>query len=81
MYMYGQTFLKILISKKRHCSRKCSKVKKKNVLSSKSPPPPLKNATHTVHCKYFSTMTLRVNTYYTYTLYVTCINKTAGQNI
>lgn len=80
--MYGQTFLKILISKKRHCSKKCSKVKKKkNVLSFKSPPAPLQNATHTVHSKYFSTMTLRVNTYYTYTLYVTCINKTVGQNI
>lgn len=43
--------------------------------------PPPKNATHTVHSKYFSTPTLRVNTYYTCTLYVTCINKTAGQNI
>lgn len=80
MYMYGQTFLKILISNKRHCFRKCSKVKKK-MLYPLSHPPPLKNATHTVHSKYFSTMTLGVNTSYTCTLYVTCINKTAGQNI
>lgn len=55
MYMYEQTLINFLISKKKHCSRKCSKVKKKICFILQVNPPPLKML-H-IHCKYISTLT------------------------